>query len=141
MSEVSLDAIKPSLEGIIPASITTVDEEGRPHLVHLSKVTYVDERHVALSRQFFRTTARNLEGRKRVCVTVTDPRDYEAYRIHARWLRAETEGPVFEEMRDRVEAIASLQGMEDVFSVIAADVLEVIRVEWIENATEDVDAK
>lgn len=134
---ISLNDIEQCLEGIIPAGLTTVDVEGRPHLIHVSKVTYVDERHVAVSRQFFRSTARNLEARKRACILCTDPDTYQAYRLHLRWVRADTEGPVFEEMRDRVEAIASLQGMEEVFRAIAADVFEVERIEAVEDTLDE----
>lgn len=132
-----LDDIVSCFDGIIPSGLTTVDADGRPHVIQVSKVTYVDERHVALSRQFFRSTAGNLEARKRALIFVTDPRDYEGYRLHVRWLRAETDGPVFEEMRDRIEAIASLQGMSGVFRLIAADIFEVLRVERVADATHD----
>ena len=40
-------------------------------------------------------------------------------------VRHETDGPVFEEMEMQLEAIASMQGMTDVFQLAGADIFRV----------------
>lgn len=130
----TVDDIKTCLEGVVPATMTTADTDGVPHVVTLSKVEYVDATHIALSRQFFRTTVANLANNPRACVFVTDPITYAMYKLHARFVRSENEGPLFERMRTRIEAIASMMGMEDVFRLQAADVFEVDRVESVAGA-------
>ena len=57
---ITLDSLRLCMEGAIPSMIATVDEHGVPNLAYLSQVQYVDQRHVALSFQFFNTTRRNI---------------------------------------------------------------------------------
>ena len=60
MSAVTLDDIRPCLEGIIPAMIATCAPDGTPNVAYLSQVYYADPRHVALSFQFFNKTRQNI---------------------------------------------------------------------------------
>ena len=57
-------------QGVIPAIIVTADSRGVPNVTYLSQVHLVDEKHVALSRQFFNKTRRNLEENRIVLVQV-----------------------------------------------------------------------
>lgn len=129
----TLDDIAESLEGLIPASMTTVDAAGVPNVIHLSRVEYVDGDHIALSHQFFRKTARNLAENPRACILVSDPKTYRMCKLHARLVREETAGPVFERMQLRIEIIAQLSGMSGVFRLEAACIFRVIRVEEVEG--------
>ena len=52
----ALDAIRPCLEGAIPAVIATCARDGTPNVSYISEVHYVDPEHVALSFQFFSKT-------------------------------------------------------------------------------------
>jgi hypothetical protein len=129
----TVNDILPCLEGVIPATIVTADPDGLPNVTALSKVDYVDAHHVALTRQFFRKTAKNLASNPRACVLVTDPAQYRGYKLYLRYVRSETEGPLFERMRLRIETIASLMGMEEVFRLQAADIFLVEAIEDAQN--------
>jgi hypothetical protein len=51
------------------------------------------------------------------------------YRLRARYLRTETEGPLFERMKAKLAGIASHTGMAGVFTLLGSDVYEVLSVQ------------
>jgi adenylate cyclase len=95
-------------------------------MTYLSHVQYVDSQHVALSCQFFNKTRRNLLENDRAAVLVVDPHTAKQYHLDVTYLRAETSGPLFEKMKLRLDAIASLSGMTGLFRLIGADVFRVL---------------
>ena len=121
-------------QGVVPSLIATSDRNGIPNITYVSQVYYVDEQHVALSRQFFSKTSRNLEQNPRASVEIYDPVTLQPYRLRLRFLRSETSGALFDTMAMRIRAIASHTGMEGVFRLIASDVFAVENVECVENA-------
>ena len=120
-------------QGVTPSLIATVDGRGVPNITYVSQVYYLDDRHVALSCQFFNKTRRNLDENPRACVEMLDPLTLQAYRIRLKFLRSEKQGPLFDTMSARIEAIASATGMKGVFRLIAADVFEVQSLEKVEG--------
>ncbi len=118
-------------QGVVPSIIATADAHGVPNVAYISHVHMVDERHVALSCQFFNKTRRNLDENPRTAVEVLDPLTFQAYRIRLRFLRSEKSGPPFDMMALRIDAIASHTGMSGIFRLIAADVFEVQSVDEV----------
>ncbi|MGE0330571.1 MAG: GAF domain-containing protein [Ramlibacter sp.] len=127
----SLDAIRPCFEGAIPAMMGTCAADGTPNVAYISQVYYVDARHVALSFQFFNTTRRNILANPVATVLVLDPQTVSFYRLHLRYVRTETAGPLFEQMKAQLAGIASHTGMDGVFRLLGSDVYEVQQVEAV----------
>jgi adenylate cyclase len=116
-------------EGGVPAVIATADADGLPNVTYLSKVRMVDDERIALSNQFFSKTARNLAENPRASVLLIDPTTYDEYRLTVAYERTDRRGVVFERLRQDVDALAALQGMEGVFKLRAADIYRVVDIE------------
>jgi hypothetical protein len=121
----SLDAIRPCLEGAIPGVMATCSADGIPNVAYLSQVEYVDAQHLALSFQFFNKTRKNVLDNPEVELLVVHPLTGAIVRILARYLRTETEGPLFERMKAKLAGIASHTGMGDVFELLGSDIYAV----------------
>jgi hypothetical protein len=130
---ISLRDIPECFEGIIPAMMTTCSLEGEPNITEISQVHLVDDRHVALSHQFFNKTQRNVRENPHASVLLFRPRTYEQYRLQLRFDHPESEGPLFEEMSARLQVIASHTGMCGVFRLLSADVYEVLSAEEVQG--------
>jgi adenylate cyclase len=128
-----LSEISRCFQGVLPSIVTTADNDGIPNVTYVSQIHLVDERHVALSRQFFNKTTRNIDQTGRAAAELYDPLTFEVYRLVLRFVRSETAGALFVRMALRIDAIASMTGMSGVFRLISADVFEVERVEKVEN--------
>jgi len=121
--------IRPCLEGAVPAVMATCALDGTPNVAYISQVFYVDEQHAALSFQFFNKTRENILAHPLATVLVMHPHTAAFHRLHLRYLRTETEGPVFEGMKAQLAGIASHSGMGNVFRLRGSDIY---RVELIE---------
>ena len=123
---VPLESIGPCFEGMIPATICSCSSGGTPNLTYLSIVHLLDTHHVGLSYQFFNKTRTNILENPRAQVLVVSPETSEQYRLDLGYLRTETEGPSFEHMKTRLDAVASQSGMSGVFKLRGVDVFEVL---------------
>ncbi len=128
MGDLRLDTLRDCLEGAIPAIMATADLEGTPNIAYLSQVQFVDRDHVALSYQFFNKTRKNILINPQAQLLVVNPLTGGRYRLHLRYLRTETAGPLFEAMKAKLAGIASHTGMSGVFRLLGADVFEVLGV-------------
>jgi len=129
VSTIRLSTLDSCFHGILPGVIATCDQDGMPNVSYVSQVQIVDEKHVALSCQFFNKTRQNLDVNPLATLELYDPTSFEAYRFRLKFLRAETTGPLFDAMALRIQAIASHTGMAGVFKLRSADVCEVISIE------------
>jgi len=129
----SLHAIRACFEGAIPAIMATCSDDGTPNVAYISQVYYVDARHVALSFQFFNKTRKNILVNPFGTALVMDPTIGAFYRLHMRYLRTETAGPLFEAMKAQLSGIASHSGMAGVFRLLGSDVYEVEAIEPVEG--------
>lgn len=125
----SVDAIRRCLDGDIPASIATCSPGGVPNITLLSQVQYVDGCHVALSYQFFNKTRENILANPFAIVEVIDPVTGAVYQLSLNYLRTETAGPLFENMKAKLAGIAFHEGMADVFRLLGADIYRVQSVQ------------
>ena len=123
-----LPSLARCFQGILPGALATCAPDGTPNVTYLSQIRQVDARHVAISRQFFNKTSRNLEANPRATATVVDPVTFEQWKLGLRYVRSEVDTPLFVEMALRIEAIASHTGMKGIFRLLSADVCE---VEWM----------
>lgn len=116
------EEIQPALQGVIPAVIATSSADGTPNITYISQVYYVDENHVALSRQFFNKTVRNICENPQVLVTLTNPLNNAIYNLSLEFRESQAGGRVFDDMKLQLDVIAHTQGKTDVFSLLAADI-------------------
>jgi adenylate cyclase len=120
-------------QGVIPAVITTCDPRGIPNVTYLSQVFFMDDGRVALSCQFFNKTKKNVLANPLANVELYDPQTLDGYRLDLRYDHAETEGPLFDAMARRIDAIASHTGMRGIFRLLSADVYDVSAIERVDG--------
>ena len=125
--DVPLAAIEACFQGAVPASVCTTSLDGMPNATYLSIVQRVDGAHVALSRQFFNKTVTNLDVNPRCQVMLVDPMDGHQYRLDLVYERTESAGPLFEQMRVQLDAVASQTGMTGVFKLQGVDICRVLQ--------------
>jgi adenylate cyclase len=128
---VPLEALATCFQGLLPAQLFTCSREGVPNAAYLSHVDYVDPAHVALSFQFFNKSRRNISENPHALVGVLDPDTGQGWQLRLVYERSETEGPLFERMALRIEAIASYCGLKGIFKLRAADVYRVLAIEAV----------
>jgi predicted pyridoxine 5'-phosphate oxidase superfamily flavin-nucleotide-binding protein len=126
---VPLRALQMCFEGVVPVVIATASAGGVPNVTYLSRVRMVDDDHIAVSNQFFSKTSRNLAENPYACALMVDPVRYDEFRVDLEYVRTETRGAVFDQLRADVATVAALQGMEGVFHLRAADIYRVTAIE------------
>lgn len=129
--KLSLNLIRPCLEGVIPGVIATCDADGVPNVSYVSQVHYVDAHQVALSFQFFNKTRQNMLQNPQLTAFMIDPVTTARYRLALLYLRTETDGPLFQNMKAKLAGIASHTGMSGVFELRGADICRVLHIEKV----------
>jgi len=131
---VRLESLATCFQGLIPAQLFTCSSDGIPNAAYLSHVEYVDPEHVALSFQFFNKSRRNIAENPNALVFVPDPDTGQGWSLRLKYMRSETEGPLFDRMALRIEAIASYCGLKGIFKLRAADIYHVLSVDALPEA-------
>ncbi len=96
---VTLESLATCFQGLLPAQLFTCSRDGVPNAAYLSHVDYVDASHVALSFQFFNKSRRNIGENPHARVIVLDPDTGQGWNLRLKYVRSETEGPLFERIR------------------------------------------
>ena len=117
--------IKSAMQNGVPANLVTCSADGIPNATILSQVYWVDEEHVALSFQFFNKTVRNIRENPVASLCINDLAGPANWVLEIEFDHSETDGPVFDDMDMRIEAIASATGMSGIFKLRAADIYRV----------------
>lgn len=130
-SPLGLRDIERCFGGAIPAVLGTASADGVPNVTYISRVLQVDEERVALSNQFMSKTARNIAVNPRASVLLLDPVTHDEFRLGLVYERTERRGHVFERLREDIEALAALEGMQDVYRLRAADIYRVVDIEQL----------
>jgi hypothetical protein len=131
---IALADLQRCFAGVLPSIISTCSLSGVPNVTYLSQIFRVDQRRIALSRQFFNKTQKNVAENPFASVQVTDPVTLQTYDIDLRFDHSETTGPLFELMATRLQAIASHTGMLGVLELLSADVYEVLAIRELEDS-------
>lgn len=131
----TLDSLRDCLEGGVPSVLATCAADGTPNITYVSQVEYVDERHVALSFQFFNKTRENILANPQATVMITHPETAQGWRLHLLYLRTESGGALFERMRAKLAGIASHTGMAEVFRLRGADIYRVAAIDTVPGRT------
>ena len=132
---VRIETIRECLEGVIPGHIATCDAQGMPNLAYLSQVQFIDNEHVALSYQFFNRTRQNILAGSPVRMLLTSHLTGAQYRLSLHYLRTETAGPLFEQMKAKLAGIASHTGMSGVFHLLGSDIYRILNIEQVAGPT------
>lgn len=130
-SPVCIAHLRNCFEGAVPSALSTCSLDGIPNIAYLSQVQYVDRNHVATTFQFFNKTRQNILANPYALLKVVDPFNGSGYKLHVRYLRTETSGPLFESMKAKLAGIASHTGMAEVFKLLGSDIYEVEKVDTI----------
>ncbi len=129
--DIQLEQLRDCMEGTLPAVIATCASDGMPNATYLSKVSFVDSEHVALSNQFFSKTMGNVRQNPQAQITLIHPATGRQLRLDASFVRSEDSGELFEQLRAEVDAIATLMRMQAVFRLRCVDIFRVSSAEYI----------
>jgi adenylate cyclase len=131
MTELSvpLDSIMPCFQGVNPSWVATCSADGVPNVTIVSIVHHVDSDRVALTRQFMNKSRINLDENPQAQAVVVDPSNGDQFSLDLRYVRTESEGPLFDAVAANLDAIASMTGMTGVFRLRGVDIHSVLACE------------
>lgn len=129
---ISPSSFKNAFLGIIPSTIMTCTKEGIPNIAYLSQVHLLSDTQVALTTQFFNKTKSNLAENPYCTVRVYEPDTFLCYELSVKHKGTETSGPTFEQMAERLAAIADYSGASHNFNLQAIEIMDVLEVEEVQ---------
>ena len=124
--------IKHCFDSSMPSGIATCSNEGVSNVTYLSRVHFIDDEHVGVSYQFFNKTKANISENPYASVLVVDPVGIQ-FRLFMQYERTEFAGHVFDKIKIKLDAVASMSGMSDIFKLKGVDIYRVTDWECIED--------
>ena len=125
------ESLLPSLQGVMPSVIVTCSKEGVPNVSGVSQIYYVDEHHIAISNQFLNKTVKNIAENPLMSAIITCPVDFVMHKLLLSFVESQTSGETIDSMKLQLDVLASMQGMQNVFSLRSADIYEVLSIEAV----------
>ncbi|WP_296558169.1 GAF domain-containing protein [Pigmentiphaga sp.] len=122
---IRLDMLEDCFEGVIPSVIATTAIDGTPNISYLSHVVRVDERHVAISNQFFAKTTANIRANPRASLMLVSGRTGAQFQLALTWTASHDQGTLFDRMANELRASSAQVGMAGVMRLKAIDVFRV----------------
>ncbi|MBO9596610.1 MAG: response regulator transcription factor [Cohnella sp.] len=104
----------PIFEGALPSCIVTNSALGIPNIANLTRVWHHESDVVAVANQLLNKTYRNLMENPMALLKIINPYDRVHWEISVRYLRSESEGPLFERVRQDLMTVAWVTGAESV---------------------------
>ncbi|MBY5819529.1 GAF domain-containing protein [Rhizobium leguminosarum] len=135
-SKLTLADLEACFEGVIPSIISTADADGLPNISYLSHVAMVDDRHVALSNQFFAKTAANIRLNPHAMLLLVDARNSAQFRLQLVFAHTLEAGPLFEHISLQIDASSAQVGMAGIMKLRNLDVFRVVSIEAIPSQVE-----
>ena len=132
----NLSDLQGCFEGVVPSIISTADADGVPNISYLSHVVMVDDRHVALSNQFFAKTAANIRLNPQAALLLVDGRSGLQFRLDLVFAYALEKGALFEHTSLQLDASSAQIGMTGVMKLRNLDVFRVTKIEPILSPAE-----
>ncbi|MFH4965024.1 pyridoxamine 5'-phosphate oxidase family protein [Gaetbulibacter sp. M235] len=121
----------PAFQGVIPATIATLSQEGTPNVTYISQVFYIDESHLAISNQFFNKTWKNIQANPKFAIALTCPETSILWKLELEFIDEQKEGEVFDEMDMMIEAINSMFRNQTPFKLQSALICRILQIKNI----------
>lgn len=124
--DVPLESILECFQGVFPSAVATCSADGMPNITYMSLVQYIDRDRVALSRQYFRKTAANLDENPVAQVLVVHAHTMAQYLLELEHLHTESAGALFDSVARQLEAITAHTGVAATSRLRGVDVFRVV---------------
>ena len=83
---------------------------------------------MSLYHSSFSINQKNISENPFAFATITDPNSMQQFNLELQYDHSETNGDLFDDMDMKLQAIASMSGMSDIFKLQAADVYKVLSI-------------
>jgi adenylate cyclase len=122
---IALADLDACFEGVIPSVISTVAADGTPNVSYLSQVVAFDEKHVALSNQYFSKTAENIRENPHAALLLVDARTGAQFRLDIAYVESRDGGDAFDRVKSNLDAASAQIGVPGIFRLRALDIYRV----------------
>src|SRR5690606_36074282 len=96
-----------------------------PNVSYLSQVVAVDEKHVALSNQYFSKTAANIRENPHTALLLVDAHTGAQFRLDITYVESRDGGDAFDRVKSNLDAASAQIGIPGIFRLRALDIYRV----------------